>query len=301
MATVTVRVLSDAFSPTPISGIVVQFYDTSAVFQTSGTTDVDGEVTVALPENTYDITFFKVGVTILPRQPQRVEIVDADPHEFEIEAHVREVPESTNPARCTVSGYILGVGGGRYKTSIVLRLWKELTITGGNISAMQGMMEVFSNDDGYFEFELLRNKAYVASFVMPRTLFCEDPGLIKVITPDGPSIDLHAFLFPMPVSMEFSANTISLVAGDPQDESIEYTLTYNDGSERASIASPWGAVFLQNTDNEVVEASFIEGKILLKPLTPGTATLTTTRIIPTTIDYDPLPDYVTESVVVTVT
>lgn len=300
MATVLIRVLSDDPSPAPISGIVAQFYDTDAVFQTSGTTDGSGEVTVSLPLGEYDILFYKAGVSILPRQPQRIEVVDTNPHEFEIEAHVRTRPESTNPARCKVSGYILGAGGGRYKTSLVLRPWNELNIVGGNIIAMQASSEVFSNDDGYFEFELLRNTAYRASFVVPRSMFGEDPGLIKCITPDGPAVDLFSFLFPMPVSMDFSAPTISLVAGADPDESITYVLTYNDGSERASLSSPWGWVSLQNSNNEVVEVSIQDGKLLLKPLTAGTATLTTTREIPSGIAYDPLPDYVSESVVVTV-
>ena len=301
MAAVTIRVLSDDPSPAPVEGIVVQFYDTGAVFQTSGTTDADGEVTVALPQDTYDVLFYKAGVSILPSQPQQIEVIDDDPHEFEVEAHVRSRPESTDPHRCKVSGYILGVGGGRYKTSIVFRPFNALTITNGNVIAMQASIEVFSNDDGYFEFELLRDTAYIATFVVPRSLFCEDPGRIKVITPNGPAVDLYSFLFPMPVHMGFSDAAISLVAGDPQDESIEYTLTYNDGSERVSLSSPWGGVSLTNTDNEVVEACFVEGKLVLKPLTAGTATITTTRTVPSDVEYDPLPDFTSESVVVTVT
>jgi len=301
MATVTVRVLSDDPVPVPVEGVLVQFYDTSAVFQTSGTSDVAGEVTVVLPADDYDVLFFKAGVSILPSQPQRITVEDPDPNEFEVEAHVRSAPESTNPDRCTVSGYLLGIGGGRYKTSIVLRLVKSLIITSGNVIAQQGRLEFFSNDDGYFEFELLRNTRYNAFFVVPRTLFGEDPGCLDVRTPDAPSVDLHSFLFPVPVNMVFSAPTISLVAGDDPDESIEYTLTYNDGSERVTLATPWGYVSLTNSDSDVVGASLQDGVLVLTPYSAGVATITTTRGIPDSISYDPLPDYVTETVVVTVT
>lgn len=301
MATVTVRVLSDDPVPVPVEGVLVQFYDTLAVFQTSGTSDVAGEVTVVLPEADYDVLFFKVGVSILPSQPQRIAVEDPGPNEFEVEAHVRSVPESTNPDRCTVSGYILGIGGGRYKTSIVLKLVKSLIVTSGNVIAPQGRLEFFSNDDGYFEFELLRNTRYNAFFVVPRTLFGEDPGCLDVRTPDGPSVDLHSFLFPIPVNMEFSAPTISLVAGADADESIEYTLTYNDGSERTVLATPWGHVSLENSDSDVVGASIQDGVLVLTPYSAGVATITTTRSIPESISYDPLPAYVTGSVVVTVT
>lgn len=303
MAAITVRVMDDEPTPAPIPGVLVQFFNTGAVFQTSGTTDADGEVVVALPANDYDVLFYKAGISILPSQPQRIQVEDEDPHEFEVEAHVRTRPESTNQDRCKVSGYILGADGGRYQTSVVFRPFRELTITKGNLIAMQSSIEVHSNDDGYFEFELLRDTTYIATFVVPRTLFCEDPGRIKVMTPDGPAVDLYSLLFPMPVHMDFSANVITLVV-DPDaepDTSIDYTLTFNDGSERVSLSSPWGSVTLSNTDNEVVEACLEGGKLFLRPLGAGTATITTTRTVPMNVEYDPLPNYVTESVVVTVT
>lgn len=301
MATVTIRVLSDDPVPAPVEGLLVQFYDTDAVFQTSGTTDDDGEVVVSLPVEFYDVLFYKAGVSILPSQPLRIEIEDADPHEFEVEAHVRSLPESTNPDRCKVSGYILGVGGGRYKTSVTFRPTKCLIVTMSNVVAMGAHIEVFSNDDGYFEFELLRDTSYVATFVVPRTLFGEDPGKLSCMTPDGPAVELHAFLFPVPVDMDFSATTLALVAGADQDDSIEYTLTYNDGSERATLSTPWGGVDVTNSDGDVIDVAVHDGKLIITPLAAGEATITSTRTIPSTVDYDPLPDYVTESIVVTVT
>lgn len=298
MALVTIQILSDEPSPEPIADVLVQVYGTNAIFQTSSTTNEEGRITVSLPPETYDLIFFKSGVSF--EQPLRFEITDNTNHSFELEAHIHSRPESIDSKKCKISGYIVGVDGGRYKTSIVFRPWKELIIAQSNVVALQASIEVFSNDNGYFEFELLRNKQFVASFVTPRSLFGEDPGLIKVITPNGPSVDLYAFLFPMPVHMEFSSNTISLVAEDEQDESISYLLTYNDSSERTSLSSPWGGVFLTNTDNRIVEACFIEGKLILKPLTPGVATITTTRVVPSTVDYDPLPIFTSESVTVTV-
>lgn len=300
MATVTIRVLSDAPIPIPVEGVLVQLYSTLGVFQTSGTSNSNGGVTVVLPEAEYDVLFYKIGISILPSQPQRIAVQDPGPNEFEVRAHVRTAPESTNPNRCTVSGHLLGIGGGRYKTSIVLRLVKSLIVTRGNVIAQQGRLEFFSDDDGYFEFELLRNTWYIAFFVIPRTLFGEDPGCLDVRTPDSPSLDLYSFLFPVPVNMEFSAPAISLVAGATPDESIEYTLTYNDGSKRTSLATPWGYVSLENSDSDVVGASLQDGVLVLTPYSTGTATITTIRGIPESISYSPLLDYVTESVVVTV-
>jgi hypothetical protein len=301
MATVLIRVMDDVPTPGPVEEVLVEFYDTSAVFQTSGTTDVDGEVTVSLPVGLYDVTFYKQGISIQPSQPLRIEVEDDDPHEFEAEAHVRTLPESTNPDRCKISGYILGAGGGRYKTSIVFKPRLELVIVSGNVTAIDAGIEVFSDDNGYFEFELLRDKAYTGRFVVPQTLFGEDPGTLCCQTPDGPAVELYKFLFPVPVNMNFSANAISLVAGDDPDETIEWTLTYNDGTERDTLSTPWGCVSLTNTDNEVVEACLEGGVLTLTPLGAGTATITTVRTVPSTVSYDPLPDFVTESVVVTVT
>lgn len=303
MALVTIRLLSDDPSPAAIQGVTVEVYSTLAVFQTSGVTDVAGEVLLILPDASYDLMFFKVGVSAI--QPQRIIVDSLLSNEFEVTAHIRTLPESTDTDRCTVSGYVKGVGGGRAIHRLIFEPVKMLTVLSGNVIAPYSRVEITSNEDGYFEFELLRNTKYTAYFLFPQDMFCTQPGKLDVITPDGPAVALSDFLFPVPIHFDFSQNAISVPVSPTPDETITVTLTFSDGSTRetrSAFSSPWAGITLTNTDNLVVEAYLIDGGALgLRGLTPGTATITTVRQIPTAVLIDPLPTYTSESVVVTVT
>lgn len=303
MPPVTVRVLSDDPSPSPIDDMVIEFYDSvSAVFQTSGVTSSTGEVTVTLPDGEYDVLLYKSGVTVLPRQPQRITVDSLLTNVFEVSAHPRIRPESIDPLRCTVSGSVVGVDGKQARHRLVFEPVRALTILSGMVVAPYSRREVVSNEDGYFEFELLRNTKYSAYFVFPQDLFSQQPGKLDVITPNSPGIELDVLLFPVPVNLTFSSHIISLVAGTPSNETISVVLTYSDGSTRESMSSPWAYVMVTNTDASVVEASIADAKkLVLKPLTQGTVTITTVRIISEDrAFFNPLPSYSTESVVVTV-
>lgn len=302
MPIVTIRLLSDDSSPLFISGAVVEIYDAvSAIFQTSGTTDVNGECTVLLPDGSYDVLFYKAGVSLLPRQPQRITVDTLLTNTFESEAHIRSKPESIDPRRCTVSGYILGVDGLQAKSRLVFEPVKTLTVLDGAVVAPYSRREVDSREDGYFEFELLRDTKYSAYFVFPEDLFGCQPGKLDVITPDLPSVGIDVLLFPIPINLTFSSLTISLVAGGDLDESIEVELSFSDGSIRETMSSPWAGVHLTNSNSDVVEASIADArKLRLKPLAAGTATLTTVRTMADTAFFDPLQDYITDTITVTV-
>lgn len=303
MPPVTVRLLSDDPSPVRIVGAVVEFYDTDAVFQTGGTTDVDGEVEVTLPDGNYDVYVFKVGITVLPRQPHRIVVDTLLDNIFEVTGRIRVSPESTDPLRCTVSGSIVGVDGGNAKHRLIFVPKKSVIVTSGLVIAPNSRREVASTDEGYFEFDLLRDTHYDAFFVAPEDLFGETPGKLDIRVPDRPGVALCDLLFPVPVHLEFSLSEIALSVGGPIDESIEVDLHFSDGSNRDTFSTPWAYVSLTNTDSTVVEASFLFGSpvLYLKPISPGTATITTVRTMADKAYFDPLPAYVTESVEVTVT
>lgn len=303
MPPVTIRVLSDEVSPAPVEGVVIEFYvPPTAVFQTSGSTSSAGEVIVTLPDGNYDVLLYKVGVTIIPKQPQRITVDTLLSNVFEISAHVKIMPESVDPLRCTVSGFILGVDGKQAKHRLVFEPVKTVTILTRNIIAPYSRREVASTEDGYFEFELLRHTKYSAYFVFPQDLFGIQPGKLDVIVPDSSAVSLDVLLFPIPINLTFSVSVITLVAGSPTDNTTTVVLTFSDGSVRDSMSSPWAYIVTTNTNADVVEASIADAKILcLKPLTPGTATITTVRTIGDRALFDPVQDYVTQSVVVTVT
>ena len=300
MPSVTIRLLSDDPSPVPVEGVVVQFFDTGAVFQTEGTTDADGEVVVLLPDGSYDVLMYKVGVSIPPKQPQRIIVDTLLVNIFEVVAHVRTRPESVDPIRCTVSGYILGVDGKQARHRLIFEPCKDLLVISNNVIAPLHRVEVTSTEDGYFEFELLRGVTYLTYFVFPEDFFMMQPGKLTTMVPDQASVALDALLYPLPIHMDFSATTISLPLGGEPDESIDADLSFSDGSERTTTSTPWAGITTTNTDATVVTAALRFGKLSLTPCGPGTATITTVREIPTKVFFDPLPEYTSESVVVTV-
>lgn len=302
MPLVTIIVASDDPVPVLVDGVVVEFYDaTNAVFQTMGTTDTSGELTISLPAGDFDVIFYKAGLNILPRQPQRISVDLLLSNVFKVTGHLRTRPESIDPLRCTVSGSIIGVDGKQAKHRLIFEPVKTITVLTGAVVSPYSRREVASNEEGYFEFDLLRNTKYSAYFVFPQDLFGTQPGKLDVITPDLPGVDLDVFLFPVPVKLTFSALTISLTAGSLTDETIQVSLSFTDGSIRETLSSPWAGVHVTNTDANVVEASIADAKILkLKPLKPGTAVITTERAVNDRAFFDPLPDYTTDTVVVTV-
>lgn len=300
MPPVIIRLLSNDPSPVSIEDVVVEFYNTSAVFQTSGTTDSDGEVQVTLPDDTYNILFFKAGVSILPRQPQQIIVDSLLTNTFEVTAHVRATPESIDPLRCTVSGSIIGVGGGQAVHRLIFEPLRLLTVLDNKVIAPYHRIEFTSDDNGYFQFELLRDTKYNAYFLWPQDLFRQQPGRLDVITPNAPAVALDSLLFPLPLTFTFSAPSITLTAGAPLDDSIEVTATFTDGSIRSYLSTPWAGITLINSDNKIVKEGLKDSVLSLQPLSPGTCTITTVREIPSSVLFSPVPVYTSGSVTVTV-
>ena len=302
MPLVTIRVSNDLPSPLRVAGITVEFYSTSAVFQTSGTTDVNGEVTVTLPVADYDVVFFKAGVSILPKQPQRIQVLVDPPNSnlFLVTCHERVPPESTNPLRCTVYGNLLGIGGEGIRSRLVFSLVKEVSILSMNIIDVLGRLEVQSNDSGYYEFELLRGQCYDAYLLqLDSYLGMAQTAKLATIVPDAGSVALYKLLFPIPVNADFSVTTKAIALGTDPDETVTVDVTWNDGSSRwASYA--WSGLTLVNDHPEFVEAMVSAGTVVLKPLSAGVANITIERTMSDAVQFSPIEAFVSESLQVTV-
>lgn len=301
MPSVTITIISDDPVPLPIQGVVIEFYNTSEIFQTSGVTSSIGKFVLTLPDGSYDLLFYKAGVSFA-NQLQRIVVNHTLTNNFQITGHITTRPESIDPLRCTVSGFIVGVDGKQAKHRLIFEPVKTITVLSTLVIAPYFRKEVASDENGYFEFELLRNTKYSAYFVFPQDLFGTQPGKLDIITPNSSSVPLDVLLFPIPIHLTFSASTISLIAGGSQDTTISVVLTFSDGNVRNSMSSPWAYITTTNTDGNIVEASIADAQVLrLRPLQPGIVTISTTRFISDRAFFEPIPNYVTESVTVTVT
>jgi len=304
MPIVTIRIQNDLPAPTRVEGVLVEFYDLSEVFQTSGTTDVDGEVEVTLPVATYDIFMFKEGVVILPKQPQEIEVL-ASPEEntFLVSCHVRELPESLDPVKCRVTGKVIGTGGGPSKDRLIFTPIKYLLVIGEGVLLPESRAEFSPDDLGNFDFELLRGQEYNCYFLHLESLFGGTEKCVKAIVPSAGGVQLDKLLFPLPVSLSFSESSISIPLADGKNEDIDYTIGYSDGSTNEDRPGGvlWASTTVDNPDDLVVSAEMLGGKLTLTPLAVGTATITTVRVLKESVFWGSPPAYVSESVEVTVT
>lgn len=301
---VTIRVKNDAGPSVPVAGVVVQFYTAGlSALQTSGVTDSSGEVTVSLPAGDYDLLFYKFGVSVLPKQPQRI-TVDAGPatNVFLVACHEKTLPESISPALCRISGYLLGADGKMTRDSkLTLSAVKEIIVQGTNAITPAHPLFITPDENGYYEFDLMRGVAYDGYFVLVDTLIGVSPAKLDILVPDLPSCRLDTLLFPLPVSLEFSESAISLVHGADPDSSVEVTTLFTDGSERARFP-PFSSVLPSIDNPDVVSAAILDGKLILTPNQAGTATITATRSLHEKVQWLPsAPEFTAGSIVVTVT
>ncbi len=301
MPITTIRMLSDEVIVAPIAGVVVEFYNLAGVFQTSGTSDVNGEVTVTLPADFYDVVMFKQGISILPRQPQRIEVLtQIDPNVFEITAHIRLLPESNDPDLCRVSGYVIN-SSGKPQRGVKLTLGPilELVDVTHRLVDPDHAMTFTSDERGYFEFDLLRNVSFEGFLLGKDDWADQPPGRINIRTPDFPAISIDYLLFPVPESVDFSVSSISVPAGS-QDDTTILTVTYTDKNIHQT-APVWGGYNLINSNGDVFDYEVAGDKLIIKGKLAGTATLTAERTLMAGSSWLPEPPFNADVLTVTVT
>lgn len=301
MPIVNIQIVNDDPLEEPISDVVISIYDMAASFQTGATSSEDGLASVVLPDGDYLAYFYKAGVIFNPSQPQTLVVSGPDANTFKIIGHIREEPESDDPLLCTVSGKILGANGKKTKSRLIFEPVKELLVLDGNVIAPQRSIQISSDSEGYFEFELLRNTKYNAYFLFPQDLFGQQPGKLDAVTPDLPRVDLHSLLFPIPLNTTFSESEISLVSGSGEDSSIIVSTSFSDGTVRNVVSTAWAVIEIVNSDPTVADVCISGNKLLITPLSAGTITITTQREIPSKVLIDPLPDYSSDTITVIVT
>lgn len=304
MPNTIIRIQSDDPAPVRVQGVVVEIYDAPlAGFVTSGTTDVNGEFLSSLPLGDYDVVFYKQGVTILPKQPQRISVLMPSisvTNTFLVTANVRSRPASIDPLRCRVSGYTFGAGGAPTKDIyLIFEPEVEIGVYASTVLAPQNTVRFGPDENGYFDFELLRNTNYRVYLRAIDTIIGMTPAKFPCQTPDAASVALDAFLFPIPVEVEFSAPTISLPLTTDWNSDVDAILSWSDGSSRTN-PPPWASFKINSTDPEIVGPQIRDGKLYLQALKIGTTTLTVERVFIQGAVFSPAPPFISGSIVVTV-
>lgn len=300
---VTIRVQDDEPSPQPVVGVAVEVYMAGGPFVTSGTTDSSGSVNFLLPDGDYDVRFYQQGLSILPKQPQRITVDHTlASNTFLVTGHVRTLPESPDPKRCRVSGYFLGPDG-RPSKSIRLALETEADVVINNTNIVVPRSTLLFESDrhtGYMEFDLLRGVNYHGYLSEVEKLLGHEPPKHEIVVADVPAVALFDLLFPLPVNAVFSQTSITLPLASGSNNTVTATVTFSDGSQRTKQV-PWAFFTLSAADNSILQALLVDGRVVsLAPLAVGTTTVTMTRTLQPCFVIDAPPAFTSQTLTVTV-
>lgn len=206
LETVTINVATDDIVPVPVPGVVVRVFDgTGTTYITEATTDINGDAQFTLPGDPapapiqYQLRFYVVGGSI--KSPQLIEVFSppgdspTGTNDFGVEAHLRTLPEGTDPRLCRVSGIILGPDG-RPRPGIDIHfVFLFNPIVASPDTVLGERVAVRSKRDGSVVVDLWRNACYLATVESHENIQRE------VEVPDRASINIGDLLFPAVVAV----------------------------------------------------------------------------------------------------
>ena len=304
MTPVTLRFSNDAIPPQRIPGVVATVYQTSGAYVTEGITNSDGEVFFSLPDDSYDLMFFKIGLSMV--QPQRIVVDVTMTNVFLLRGHERTIPESSDPSLCRVSGWCLDAFGHPARYGMLSFQPADDILVNAGIAVVPGSLaRVKAPPDGFYEFDLIRNAKYKGYFEQIQQIMGNLNTELAIQVPDLPAIDLTTLLFPIPLDVTLTQagvpiSAITVPMGPVSDDSVLVNVGYSDGSVRQSPPL-WGGVLVVNDTPAVVEPCLAVNKLVLKPLAPGTAHITFGRSINPGATFLPAPPpFTSDTLTVTV-
>ena len=296
--TVTILVVDDSLGNPPVDGVLVRANLPDRTLVTEGATDVGGSVTFLLPAGSYDLITYKSGFS---STQYRLVVGDGDPEVWEIVGHTFSPPESADLNLCRVWGYFIGLDGHPAKDAkLIFSPQAELVTLNDAVLTPGSYLQVYPDDRGYVELDLIRGVTYDVYLFNVPMLNNQAPPKIAAQVPDLPSANLGRMMFPVPVAVTFSKATLDLPLASEADKSVLTTISYSDGTAKG-INPGWANVFAAISDPLVAEVSTIEGCLVIKPLSVGVANVTMTRAVGKNIIYLPsIPGFSSDTVTVTV-
>lgn len=274
--TVVFNVLDDTIAHDPVEGVQISVYDTNGGFLTQVLTDSSGKAVLSIPGAAdpgqgYTVGLRKAGVSFA-YPVQRVLVLTQDGlgagvggfgvggfgtsqpldpiNTFDIEAHVRELPESENPALCRLSGYVtdvslVGVKNAviRFKPSPELNVnfpdHNGLPVVGSQVPVTE--VQAKADLDGYIEVDLIRGQAYRAHIYGMGAM---DHIVRAVRIPEAAGWDLAEVLLPYVLLVEMGVDQ-SLNVGDTYD--LVPTIYMSDGHP-SNVICNWVTFSSSNPD-----------------------------------------------------
>lgn len=283
LETVTITVSTDDIVPVPVPGVVVRVFDsTGATYITEATTDVNGDAQFTLPGDPapapieYQLRFYVVGGSI--KSPQFIEVFSppADSptgtNNFGIEAHLRTLPEGTDPRLCRISGIILGPDG-RPRPGIdihFVHLFNPVIASPDTVLGERAVTR--SKRDGSVVIDLWRKACYLATVESHENIQRE------VEVPDRAAMNIGDLLFPVVVDISWvpaPAPDWALSVGGTLD--ISPTITASNFQVLPGLAVE--DVLYATDDPSVATVEVVNLSVIrIRGITAGTTQLRVTRL-----------------------
>lgn len=293
MPIVKVVVINDDPGLTALSGATVYFYNTTGVLQTSAVTNNSGIATVTLPNATYDIYVFLESFSCL--QPQRIVVADPPPNnDFQISGHLKTLPEAQDPKLCRVSGKIITFTGVPAKSVELTMVQVPKNIIVSKKLSFYRPVQIKSDNNGYFEFDLIRNVKYKIDYQN------YDGEELIAKAPNRPAVTVTDLLFPIPIFVDLSQTTLSLSQNSGINDSVTYIINYSDGNTDPT-PHEWASIRINNSNSNVAQVSAFQGRLQISPITTGTSVITFSRIISDEYVWIDPPPFTSENLTITVT
>lgn len=210
MIPVTFVVVDDSIpSGLALEGVLVRVYsEDGTTFITEASTDVDGRLTLDLPDlTTYWVRFFKVGYAFDSRAT--ISVDGALLNSFDVVGrNLSTHLPATSPNLCRASGYLVnGSGVPSANVTMYFMLTGKPRVVSGR-AMLPSKIYATTDKRGYFEVELVRNGVY------DTWAAGSDDTIYRVVVPDYPSIDITDLLFPEMAVLSLGSSTLSLAVGD---------------------------------------------------------------------------------------
>ena len=275
--------VTDSENPAnPVSGVRVGIYEEDDTFLTSETTNAEGIADFQLdgeadPGTLYKVRFFKQDVSgfanphtiyvVAPEDPE-------DPNEYTATCSPHVLPQAPDANYCRCSATFIDASGHALEERTVLLIRPQSLL---NSSAWPGDPTGVGDRVVTFDEVNLRTDHHgYAEVDLPRggTFYAQVAGLgdrvATLVIPDAPAANLLDLLYPVPASMAFTPEEVTVAAGAVEE--VDIVLFTSDGQEAANLAS----VEYEIGDEDVLSAVLAGLTIRITGVSPGETTITFT-------------------------
>lgn len=255
-----------------LEGVLVRVYsEDGTTFITEASTDIDGRLTIDLPDlTTYWVRFFKVGYAFNSRSTIAVD--GALLNSFDVVARNLTIRvSSTDPNLCRVSGYLLnGSGVPTPNVTMYFMLTGKPRVVGGR-AMLPSKVYATTDKNGFLSVELVRNGVYDVWAAGT------DDTVYRAAVPDYANVDITDLLFPMVVTLSIEVPSIVVTKGNSAsvvvlaELSSRVAIPYQlDSGDSVSLNS----VLSVTVSNASVTASLKDNTLVVTGQAVGTAEVT---------------------------